>query len=75
MDDVPRLLVLLLPPFPEEGRLDVDEAAVLVPDQLLNHRVDDVLDAGFLNIRSKSVEVLVDGLRKNGSNKKLRFFF
>jgi hypothetical protein len=44
----------------EKGLLDVGELAVWVPGELLDHRVDNVLHAGTLDIVPVAVEVLVN---------------
>ena len=44
------LLLLLLPPSPEEGSLHLDEPLVRVPGQLLHHRVQRVLHPGPLGL-------------------------
>lgn len=41
---------LLPPPAEEERRLHVDEAAVRVLEQLIHHRVQDVLNPGVLDV-------------------------
>lgn len=41
---------LLLPPAVEEGRLNVDEPPVWILQQLVHHRVQDVLNTGMLDV-------------------------
>lgn len=50
LDRLLRAGALLLPPAVEEARLHVDEPSVWVLQQLIHHRVQDVLNAGVLDV-------------------------
>lgn len=47
---MPHAVMLLSPPASEEGDFHVDEALVLVSEELLNDRVQDVLNACILYV-------------------------
>lgn len=47
---MPHAVMLLSPPAGEEGDFHVDEALVLVRQELLNDRVQDVLNACILYV-------------------------
>lgn len=47
---MPHAVMLLSPPASEEGDFHVDEALVLVGEELLNDRVQDVLNACILYV-------------------------
>lgn len=47
---MPHAVMLLSPPASEEGNFHVDEALVLVRQELLNDRVQDVLNACILYV-------------------------
>ena len=61
-DDGLHLVALLEPPLLEEGHLDVDESLLPIHQQLRNHRVEDVLDAGVTEALLRPVKVLVHRL-------------
>jgi len=56
-------LRLLVPPFGEEGGLNLDEATIGVLDQLRDHGVDNVLDSSMLYVVLVAIEVLINRLK------------